>query len=129
MCTAEMCTSLIVASLPGLKVLITHTVTIHTSRSTSGYNKSSEAPSQPSSRLARISARLSHPRMISAADSELGLITVNPSAKSHNGKLVTPALSVDFEGDQITVKHDFTVELGENGERGSHRDTTSLPFV
>jgi hypothetical protein len=67
--------------------------------------------------------------MISAADSELGLITVNPSAKSHNGKLVTPALSVDFEGDQITVKHDFTVELGENGERGSHRDTTRLPFV
>jgi hypothetical protein len=129
MCTAEMCTSLIVASLPGLKVLITRTVRTHTSRSTSGYKKSSEAPSQPSSRLARISARLSHPRMNSAADSELGLITVNPSDKSHNGKLVTPVLSVDFKGDQITVKHDFTVELGENGERGSHHNTTSLPFV
>jgi hypothetical protein len=129
MCTAEMCTSLIVASLPGLKVLITRTVRTHTSRSNSGYNKSYEAPSQPSSRFTRISARLSHPRMNSAADSELGLITVNPSDKSHNGKLVTPALSVDFKGDQITVKHDFTVELGENGERGSHQNTTSLPFV
>jgi hypothetical protein len=107
-----MCTSLIVASLPGLKVLITRTVRTHTSRSTSGYKKSSEAPFQPSSRFARISARLSHPRMISAADSELGLITVNPSDQSHSGKLVTPALSVDFKGDQITVKHDFTVELG-----------------
>jgi hypothetical protein len=129
MCTAEMCTSLIVASLPGLKVLITRTVRIHTSRSTSGYNKSSEAPSQPSSRLARISARLSHPRMNSAADSELELITVNPSNKSHNGKSVTTALSVDLEVDQITVKHDFTVELGENGERGSHNNITSLPLV
>ncbi|KAI4739066.1 hypothetical protein E4T45_15054, partial [Aureobasidium sp. EXF-8846] len=117
MCTAEMCTSLIVASLPGLKALITRTVKTHTSRSTSGYNKSSEAPSQPTSRLAKISARLSHPRMNSAADSELELITVNPSDKLHNGKLTTPALSVSFEDDQITVKHDFTVELGENGER------------
>ncbi|KAH0182392.1 hypothetical protein KCV03_g10351, partial [Aureobasidium melanogenum] len=129
MCTAEMCTSLIVASLPGLKVLITRTVRTHTSRFTSSYNKSSEAPSQPSSRLAKISARLSHPRMNSAADSELELIMVNPSAKLHNGRLVTPALSVDLGGDQITVKHDFTVELGEDGERGSHHNTTSLPFV
>jgi hypothetical protein len=67
--------------------------------------------------------------MNSAADSELGLITMNPSNKAHNGKLVTTALSVDLEGDQITVKHDFTVELGEDGERGSHNNTTSLPFV
>lgn len=98
MCTAEMCTSIIVASLPGLKVLITRTVKTYTSHSTSGYNKSSETPSQPSSRLAKISARLSNPRMYSATDSELELITVNPSAKSHNESLVTPALSVDLEG-------------------------------
>ncbi|KAI4793405.1 hypothetical protein E4T45_12568 [Aureobasidium sp. EXF-8846] len=129
MCTAGMCTSLIVASLPGLEALITRTVKTHTSRSTSGYNKSSEAPSQPSSRLVKISARLSHPRMKSAADPELELTTVNPSDKSHNGNLITPALRVDFEGDQITVKHDFTFELGENGERGFHHNTTSLPFV
>jgi hypothetical protein len=99
MCTAEMCTSLIVASLSGLKVLITRTVRTHTPRSTSGYKKSPEAPSQPSNRFARNSARLSHPRTNSAADLELGLITVNPSDKSHNGKLVTPALGVDFRGD------------------------------
>jgi hypothetical protein len=67
--------------------------------------------------------------MTSAADSELELISVNPSNKSHNGKSVTTALSVDLEVDQITVKHDFTVELGENGERGSHNNTTSLPLV
>jgi hypothetical protein len=67
--------------------------------------------------------------MNSAAESELELITVNPSNKLHNGKSVTNALSVDLEGDQIMVKHDFTVELGEDGERGSYNNTTSLPFV
>ncbi|KAI5239121.1 hypothetical protein E4T42_08799 [Aureobasidium subglaciale] len=82
MCTAEMCTSLIVASLPGLKVLITRTVANHSSsRSTSGYNKSSEPhPPAPSSRIAKIATRISRPRD-SVDDSEFELISVSAQNK------------------------------------------------
>lgn len=74
-----------------------------------------------------MSARLARPRTTSVDDSEFELVTVNPTDKQNNGKLVTPARSMDFEGDQIVVKQDFTVELGGNGN--NYNNTTSLPFV
>ncbi|KAI5199186.1 hypothetical protein E4T38_07114 [Aureobasidium subglaciale] len=128
MCTAEMCTSLIVASLPGLKVLITRTVANHSSsRSTSGYNKSSEPhPPAPSSRIAKIATRISRPRD-SVDDSEFELISVSAQNKEFGGKLAT-AESVDLEDEGIVVKHDFLVEHGGE-KRGSYQNTTSLPFV
>ncbi|KAI5238919.1 hypothetical protein E4T43_07098 [Aureobasidium subglaciale] len=128
MCTAEMCTSLIVASLPGLKVLITRTVANHSSsRSTSGYNKSSEPhPSAPSSRIAKIATRISRPRD-SVDDSEFELISVSAQNKEFGGKLAT-AESVNLEDEGIVVKHDFLVEHGGE-KRGSYQNTTSLPFV
>lgn len=127
MCTAEMCTSLIVASLPGLKVLITRTIANHHSHSTSGYSKPSDNPSQPTSRVAKISARLALPRTPSVNEPEFEMVTVSPTEKQNNGKQVTPARSMDFEGDQIVVKQDFTVELGEDGK--TYSNPTSLPFV
>jgi hypothetical protein len=130
MCTAEMCTSLIVASLPGLKVLITRTIVNHSSsRSGSGYNKSSDTP-QSHSRIAKISARLSRPlRRASVDDSEFELIAVAPSEKQYNGKLAPSVGSVSMEDTQITVKHDFSVEHGVDSKRGSYQNTTSMPFV
>lgn len=74
-----------------------------------------------------MSARLARPRTTSVDDSEFELVTVIPTDKQNNGKLVTPARSMDFEGDQIVVKQDFTVELGGNGK--NYNNTTSLPFV
>jgi hypothetical protein len=130
MCTAEMCTSLIVASLPGLKVLITRTIANNTSsRSNSNYNKSS-ASTPHSSRIAKISARLSRPlRQASNDDSEFELIAVGPSEKVYQGKLAPSVGSVNIEDAQITVKHDFSVEHGVDTKRGSYQNTTSMPFV
>ncbi|KAI4723202.1 hypothetical protein E4T48_00581 [Aureobasidium sp. EXF-10727] len=131
LCTAEMCTSLIVASLPGLKVLITRGITNHiSSRSnTSGYNKSSDN-AKSSSRVAKVSARLSRPTRHDPADeSEFELITVAPSDKQHSGKLAPSAKSVNLEDTQITVKHDFTIEHAGDSKRGSYHNTTSFPFV
>ncbi|KAI4726511.1 hypothetical protein E4T49_05744 [Aureobasidium sp. EXF-10728] len=130
LCTAEMCTSLIVASLPGLKVLITRGITNHiSSRSnTSGYNKSSDN-AKSSSRVAKVSARLSRPTRHDPADeSEFELITVAPSDKQHSGKLAPSAKSVNLEDTQITVKHDFTIEHAGDSKRGSYHNTTSFPF-
>ena len=131
MCTAEMCTSLIVASLPGLKALITRTVAGNTSRSTSGYNKSSDQhrPSQPNSRIAKISARLSRPQTMSADDSEFELISITPKDKPRGGELVPTVDGVDLENSQLSVKHDFTVEHDGYGEGVSYHNATSVPFV
>jgi hypothetical protein len=129
MCTAEMCTSIIVASLPGLKVLITRTIASHSgSRSgTSGYNKSSDSP-HSSSRMAKISARLSKPlRRASVDDSEFELITVAPSDKQL--KMAPSVGSMNLDDSQITVKHDFSVEHGIDSKRGPYQNTTSMPFV
>jgi hypothetical protein len=135
MCTAEMCTSLVVVSLPGLKVLITNTVKSHASRLTSSYNKSStndpKNPSQFNSRVGKLSSHLSsRPQMVSVDDSEFELISIHPNEKQFHGKehMTTPAESIDLEANQIRVKHDYTVEQGAN-ERDSYRNTTSLPFV
>jgi hypothetical protein len=131
MCTAELCTSLIVASLPGLKVLITRTITNHSSsRSGSGYNKSNSSTPHSQSRIAKISARMSRPlRQASNDDSEFELIAVAPSEKLYQGKLAPSVGSVNFEDAQITVKHDFSVEHGVDSKRGSYQNTTSMPFV
>jgi len=130
MCTAEMCTSLIVASLPGLKVLITRTIANHpSSRSGSGYNKSSDTPH--SSRIAKISARLSRPlRRASVDDADFELITVPaPSEKQHNLKQAPSKASMNLDDSQITVKHDFSIEHGIDSKRGAYQNTLSLPFV
>ena len=131
MCTAEMCTSLIVASLPGLKVLITRTIANNTSSrsGTSGYNKSSDTP-HSSSRIAKISARLSRPlRRASIDDADFELITVAPSEKQHNLKQAPSVASMYIAVTQITVKHDFSIEHGVDSKRGSYQNTLSLPFV
>ncbi|CAD0114990.1 unnamed protein product, partial [Aureobasidium uvarum] len=131
LCTAEMCTSLIVASLPGLKILITRGISNHlSSRSgTSGYNKSSNSPGSQS-RIAKLSARLARPtRQDPTDESEFELITVGVPDKQYSGKLAPSAKSVNLEDTQITVKHDFTIEHGVDSKRGSYHNTTSLPFV
>lgn len=129
MCTAEMCTSLIVASLPGLKVLITRTIANHSSSrsGTDGYNKSSDTPHN--SRIAKISARLSRPlRRASLDDAGFELITVSPSGKQ-NLKQASSVGSMNLDDTQITVKHDFSIEHGVDSKRGSYQNTQSLPFV
>ncbi|KAG9662454.1 hypothetical protein KCU64_g1939, partial [Aureobasidium melanogenum] len=130
MCTAEMCTSLIVASLPGLKVLITRGIKNASSTgSSSGYNKPSNTPNSQS-RIANLSSRLSRPaRRPSFDDSEFELISVGASNKQFSGKTASTTGDEELDDTQITVKHDFTVEHGRDSKRGSYQNTTSLPFV
>lgn len=130
MCTAEMCTSLIVASLPGLKVLITRGIKhAGSSNSSSGYNKPSNTPNSQS-RIANLSSRLSRPtRRPSFDDSEFELISVANSNKQFSGKLASTGGDEELGDTQITVKHDFTVEHGRDSKRGSYHNATSLPFV
>lgn len=128
MCTAEMCTSLIVASLPGLRVLITRGINNATGYSGSGSNKPSNGP-HSQSRIANLSARLSRPmRSPSFDESEFELITMNASGKQFREKLASTAGSEELDT-QITVKHDFTVEHGIDSKRGSYQNTMSQPFV
>ncbi|KAG9606212.1 hypothetical protein KCU86_g287, partial [Aureobasidium melanogenum] len=130
MCTAEMCTSLIVASLPGLKVLITRGIKNASSTgSSSGYNKTSNTPNSQS-RIANLSSRLSRPaKRPSFDDSEFELISVGASNKQFSGKTASTTGDEELDDTQITVKHDFTVEHGRDSKRGSYQNTTSLPFV
>ncbi|KAH0279188.1 hypothetical protein KCU91_g1919, partial [Aureobasidium melanogenum] len=130
MCTAEMCTSLIVASLPGLKVLITRGIKNASSTgSSSGYNKPSNTPNSQS-RIANFSSRLSRPaKRPSFDDSEFELISVGASNKQFSGKTASTTGDEELDDTQITVKHDFTVEHGRDSKRGSYQNTTSLPFV
>ncbi|KAH0175194.1 hypothetical protein KCU67_g370, partial [Aureobasidium melanogenum] len=130
MCTAEMCTSLIVASLPGLKVLITRGIKNASSTgSSSGYNKPSNTPNSQS-RIANLSSRLSRPaKRPSFDDSEFELISVGASNKQFSGKTASTTGDEELDDTQITVKHDFTVEHGRDSKRGSYQNTTSLPFV
>lgn len=128
MCTAELCTSLIVASLPGLKVLITRTIANHSSsRAGSGYSKSSDTPH--SSCIAKTSARLSRPlRRASLDDADFELITVPPE-KQHNLKQAPAVGGMNLYDTQITVKHDFSIEHGVDNKGRSYQNTLSLPFV
>lgn len=126
MCTAEMCTSLIVASLPGLKVLITRTMASGTSRSGTGYDKSSK-PSRPSSRTAKSPGRFTRPRAQSNDDSELELITVHPQPGKYKEKMATPAESIDLENAQTAGEQDFSIEYGKPACALSN--AISLPFV
>lgn len=131
MCTAEMCTSLIVASLPGLKVLITRGIkNVGSSGSSSGYNKGSNTPHSQSC-IANLSSRLSRPaRRPSFDESEFELISVGASNKQFSGKTASTGGDSELDATQITVQHDFTVEHdGKDNKRGSHQNATSLPFV
>jgi hypothetical protein len=130
-----MCTSLVVVSLPGLKILITNTVKSHATRMASNLNKSSsndsKNPSQSNNRVGRLGSRLSsHPRMASVDNSEFELTTIHSSDGQFNEKqaVATPVENVDLEANQISVKYDYTVEQGV-GERDLYRNTTSLPFA
>lgn len=109
-CTIEMCTAVIVVSLPGLKSLLVRSKSPGntTDRSTNGYVRSSSR--QPSSNRA-LTSRARAQRADLDVDDELELMSY-----SHNPSLATVQTTNETDKphikDVVVVTNDFTVTRG-----------------
>lgn len=119
-CTAEMCTAIIVASLPGLKALIVQSIspTGTHNRSNAGYYRT--GPERPSHSLnGRNSTRASQPKLYPDDDSEFELMPIGllPDIKRGDSKIKDVAVP------QITATQDYRVERSKSPEGGITKST------